>query len=291
MDKIQNNALLVKVTCTKWNNTVTDKRISDEVTVDKNADDGFIRVSKRLAKVAVVKELNKLIGQVGNSIIRKWCVPWEDGVHLITVDNLDNFERDLRAKADKLDELKIELRREWPDIVRDDQLRLGSAFNALDYPEVEAIVGKYSINYLLRQLPSGDDIRVNLPNERVKAIRAEVERDVNDRIEAGMKSVHERVSKVLNSFIDGLDRHGTKGDGQQRASKFSDSTVTAIEELAETLPNINLTGDPALTAVSNDLILRLRDLDPQKLRDDPTERKNAADTARDIAAKLTGFFD
>ena len=61
MDKIQNNALLVKVTCTKWNNTVTDKRISDEVTVDKNADDGFIRVSKRLAKVAVVKELNKVI--------------------------------------------------------------------------------------------------------------------------------------------------------------------------------------------------------------------------------------
>jgi hypothetical protein len=61
--------------------------------------------------------------------------------------------------------------------------------------------------------------------------------------------------------------------------------------LAETLPNINLTGDPALTAVSNDLILRLRDLDPQKLRDDPAERKNAADTARDIASKLTGFFD
>ena len=30
MDKIQNNALLVKVTCTKWNNTVTDKRISDD---------------------------------------------------------------------------------------------------------------------------------------------------------------------------------------------------------------------------------------------------------------------
>ena len=89
MDKIQNNAMLVQVRCTKWNNTVTDKLITHEVTCDKVADDGHIRVSKRLAKVGVVKELNRLIGQVGNSIIRKWCVPWDDGVHLVTIDNLD----------------------------------------------------------------------------------------------------------------------------------------------------------------------------------------------------------
>ena len=82
-----------------------------------------------------------------------------------------------------------------------------------------------------------------------------------------------------------------KAQGQQRASKFSDTTVTAIEELAETLPHINLTNDPALTEVANDLLSRMRDLDPQKLRDDPAERKNAAETARDIASKLHGLFD
>ena len=155
MDKIQNNAMLVQVRCTKWNNTVTDKVITHEVTCDKFADDGHIRVSKRLAKVGVVKELNRLIGQVGNSIIRKWCVPWDDGVHLVTIDNLDKFEAALRAKCDKLDELKVELRNEWPKIVADDKIKLGKAFNELDYPTVDQIVDRYSIVYRLKPMPSG----------------------------------------------------------------------------------------------------------------------------------------
>ena len=290
MDKIQNNAMLVQVRCTKWNNTVTDKAITNEVTCDKWADDGHIRVSKRLAKVGVVKELNRLIGQVGNSIIRKWCVPWDDGVHLVTIDNLDKFEAALRAKCDKLDELKIELRNEWPKIVADDKIKLGKAFNELDYPSIDQIVDRYSIVYRLKPMPSGDDIRVNLPASRIDAIRKQVEADVTERVEAGTKAIHDRVANVLNTFIDGMERHGTKADGAKRSSKFADSIVDSIDELAEALPGLNVTGDPALTAIANDLFVRLRDLDPKDLREDAAHRKQAADTAKDIVGKLNGFF-
>ena len=290
MDKIQNNAMLVQVRCTKWNNTVTDKLITHEVTCDKVADDGHIRVSKRLAKVGVVKELNRLIGQVGNSIIRKWCVPWDDGVHLVTIDNLDKFEAALRAKCDKLDELKVELRNEWPKIVADDKIKLGKAFNELDYPSIDQIVDRYSIVYRLKPMPSGDDIRVNLPASRIDAIRKQVEADVTERVEAGTKAIHDRVANVLNTFIDGMERHGTKAEGAKRASKFADSIVDSIDELAEALPGLNVTGDPALTAIANDLFVRLRDLDPKDLREDAAHRKQAADTAKDIVGKLNGFF-
>ena len=290
MDKIQNNAMLVQVRCTKWNNTVTDKLITHEVTCDKFADDGHIRVSKRLAKVSVVKELNRLIGQVGNSIIRKWCVPWDDGVHLITIDNLDKFEAALRDKCDKLEELKVELRSEWPKIVAGDKVKLGKAFNELDYPSVDQIVDRYSITYRLKPMPSGDDIRVNLPASRIDAIRKQVEADVTERVEAGTKAIHDRVANVLNTFIDGMERHGTKAEGAKRASKFADSIVDSIDELAEALPGLNVTGDPALTAIANDLFIRLRDLDPKDLREDAAHRKQAADTAKDIVGKLNGFF-
>ena len=291
MDKIQNNAMLVKVRCTKWCNTITDRGITDQVTVDKAAADGYLRVTKRLAKQAVVKELNKTIGQVGNTVLKLWTVPWDDGVHLITVDNLDRFEAALRKKADRLEELKAELQDTWPDVIEADKVRLGDAFDPDDYPSVTEIVNRYSISYELRPLPSGDDIRVNLPQQRVNAIRQQVEQDVAAKVEAGAKVVSERVADVLTTFIEGMERHGTKADGAKRASKFADSTVEAIERLAEALPGLNLTGDPALTAVSNDLFLKLRDLDPQVLREDDGKRQQAADTAKEIVSKLSGFFD
>ena len=291
MDKIQNNAMLVKVRCTKWCNTITDRGITDQVTVDKAAADGYLRVTKRLAKQAVVRELNKLIGQVGNTVLKLWTVPWDDGVHLITVDNLDRFEAALRKKADRLEELKSELQDTWPDVIEADKVRLGDAFDPDDYPSVTEIVNRYSISYELRPLPSGDDIRVNLPQQRVNAIRQQVEQDVAAKVEAGAKVVSERVADVLTTFIEGMERHGTKADGAKRASKFADSTVEAIERLAEALPGLNLTGDPALTAVSNDLFLKLRDLDPQVLREDDGKRQQAADTAKEIVSKLSGFFD
>ena len=291
MDMIQNNAMLVKVRCTKWCNTITDRGITDQVTVDKAAADGYLRVTKRLAKQAVVKELNKTIGQVGNTVLKLWTVPWDDGVHLITVDNLDRFEAALRKKADRLEELKSELQDTWPDVIEADKVRLGDAFDPDDYPSVTEIVNRYSISYELRPLPSGDDIRVNLPQQRVNAIRQQVEQDVAAKVEAGAKVVSERVADVLTTFIEGMERHGTKADGAKRASKFADSTVEAIERLAEALPGLNLTGDPALTAVSNDLFLKLRDLDPQVLREDDGKRQQAADTAKEIVSKLSGFFD
>ena len=291
MDKIQTNAMLVRVKCTKWNNSITDREITDQVTVDKAAADGYLRVTKRLAKQAVVKELNKLIGQVGNTVLKLWTVPWDDGVHLISVDNLDRFEAALRKKADRLEELKVELQDTWPAVIEADKVRLGDAFDPDDYPSVNEIVNRYSITYELRPLPSGDDIRVNLPQQRVNAIRQQVERDVSAKVEAGAKVVSERVADVLTTFIEGMERHGTKADGAKRASKFADSTVEAIERLAEALPGLNLTGDPALTAVSNDLFLKLRDLDPQVLREDDGKRQQAADTAKEIVNKLSGFFD
>ena len=291
MDKIQTNAMLVRVRCTKWNNSITDREITDQVTFDKAAADGYLRVTKRLAKQAVVKHLNKVIGQVGNTVLRLWTVPWDDGVHLITVDNLDRFEAALRKKSDLLEELKSELKDTWPDVIEADKVRLGDAFDPDDYPSVNEIVNRYSITYELRPLPSGDDIRVNLPQQRVNAIRQQVEQDVAAKVEAGAKVVSERVADVLNTFVEGMERHGTKADGAKRASKFADSTVEAIERLAEALPGLNLTGDPALTAVSNDLFLKLRDLDPQVLREDAGERQQAADTAKEIVSKLSGFFD
>ena len=150
MDKLQNNALIVKVECTKWSNTIEDRDLSVEIVSDKNAEARSLRVMKPLAKGASdqgTQQAHRSELAIRSSV--RWCVPWDTGKHLVVVDNLKKFEADLKAKNDRLEELKIELRNEWLNIVRDDQLKLGDAFKPSDYPNVEDIVDKYSIKYSL----------------------------------------------------------------------------------------------------------------------------------------------
>ena len=291
MSKIQENALLVKVQIKKWSNTKRDADLSDELARSKAAKSELLRVNKTLIDSPQVSALSKIGGQITNNILRRLCVPWDDGVHLLNVDLIDKFEEELRKKRDFWDELVRELGHEYENQVNRARIALGDAFNETDYPSRDEVMARYSITIEYRPLPSGNDIRVNLPQSKIDQLKSDVESQVTSRIEQAVETVHERVVDTLQSLIEGLERHGQKGDDAKRASKFSDNTVNKIAELADILPALNITGDPKLTSASNDLLTKLRDLDADALRTDETKRQSTADTAKNIVANLTGFYD
>ena len=174
MDKVQNNALLVRVKCTRWQHSFEDKGLASELTNSKGASDGVLKVRKTIAQQPVVRALDKLIGQVGNQIVRKMTLRWDEGEHLLTVENIDRFEDAIRDKNDKLEANKAELRVEWPTIIAVDKNLLGSTFDADLYPTADEVCDSYSITYSLKPLPSSDDIRVSLPDEKIKLIKKSV---------------------------------------------------------------------------------------------------------------------
>ena len=82
--KIQEQALLARVSIKKWSNAKTDRDLTNEVSANNNVDAGLIRVRKTLLSAPVVKALSKLAGQVRNNIVGKLTVPWdEDGTRLL----------------------------------------------------------------------------------------------------------------------------------------------------------------------------------------------------------------
>lgn len=291
MSKIQENAILVKVQIKKWSNTKRDANLSDELATAKAAKSELLRVNKTLIDSPQVKALSKIGGQITNNILRRLCVPWDDGVHLLKVELIDKFEEELRKKRDYWDELVRELGDEYESQVRRARIALGDAFDESDYPSRDDVMSRYSITVEYRPLPEGNDIRVNLPQHKLEQLRSDVESQVTSRVEQAMETVHERVVDTLQSLIEGLERHGQKGADAKRASKFSDNTVNKISELADILPALNITGDPKLTSASNDLLTKLRDLDADELRSDEAKRQSTAETAKSIVSNLTGFYD
>tara|TARA_R110000751_G_scaffold73165_2_gene148095 strand:- start:3784 stop:4665 length:882 start_codon:yes stop_codon:yes gene_type:complete len=289
--KIQNQAVLVAVKITKWSNAKTDKSITEEVTSSKNADSDMIRVRKNLIKSAVVKAMSQIAGRIRNNLIGKLCVPWAAGEYLLNVDLLDQFEREWEKHEDRWNANLKELGNEYDNAVSKARTILGDAFDESDYPSRDEILAKYSLSKKIRNLPSGDDLRVSLPQAKLDRMKADIENDVTSSLEGAMQSVHERVAETLAHLIEKLTDFGVDAKTGKATGVFRDSTVTNLTDLASILPSLNLTGDPKLTEASNSLLTQLRDLDPEKIRNSESHRKDVVSKARDVADKLSGFFD
>ena len=290
--KIQEQALLARVSIKKWSNAKTDAELTVEVSASNNVDPGLLRVRKTLLSVPVVNALSKLAGQIRNNIVGKLTVPWdEDGTRLLPVGVIDRFEKELAEAQDRWEELKKELGNDYDDAVKESKSALGDAFKESDYPQREDILDRYSINVEYSPLPTGGDLRVSLPQKKLDKLRREVEARVKSNIEKGTKQVHERVVKTLTHLIEKLEKFGIDKNSGKVVGAFRDSTVENLNELAEVLSVLNITGDPALTAASNDLLAQLRDLNPKKLRSNPTHRKDVAKKAQKIVDNLSGYYD
>ena len=290
--KIQEQSLLARVSIKKWSNAKTDKNLTDEVAESKNANPDLIRVRKTLINAPVVKELTKLAGRVRNNIVGKLTIPWnEDGTRLLPVELIDRFEKELSDAKDRWGELTEELGDTYDTYIERAEHDLGDAFDATDYPSREDILSRYSIDVDYTPLPTGGDLRVSLPQDKLDKLREDVERQVQSKVEDAMETVHKRVVDTLNHLVDKLRAFGVDAKTGKAIGVFRDSTVENLNDLVEILAVLNVTGDPRLTAASNDLLTQLRDLDPEALRQSEGHRKDVAEKAQSIVDDLTGFYD
>lgn len=294
--QVTTSVLIVRTQLGKWSNS---KPLAGELRVKiakaLDADPDYISTHKRLLHSPVIKELNRLHGQFTNQIIRKKTLPFRVGEHLIRNVILDEFEAAWDAKRDSMLERLPQLRQEYSDYIERDRLLLGDAFNICDYPLVDEVVGAYRADYEYDYLPMTNEnisAMLDLPKAKIAKIEAATEKRVTGQIDNAMKVVHDRVLVALGDLISGLERHGLKADGAQRASKFSANNIDKIREITEILPALNLTGDPALTQAANDLAEKLGDIGTaEELREDDGKRMATAEKAKSIVSKLAGFYD
>ena len=289
--KVQNQAVLVAVAITKWSNAKTDKEITEEVSASKGSQEGMLRVRKSLIKSPSVKALSRIAGQIRNNVLNELSIPWATGVRLLPIELLDQFDREFERLEDYWNQSLKELGSEYDNSVKQAAKILGSAFKESDYPSREEILAKYSLSKKIMPLPDADDLRVALPQAKLDRMKSDIESNITSSLEDAMQKVHERVAETLAHLIKKLTDFGVDAKTGKATGVFRDSTVTNLTDLASILPSLNLTGDPALNEVSNELLTQLRDLDPEKIRNSESHRKDVVSKARDVADKLSGFFD
>ena len=97
-----------------------------------------------------------------------------------------------------------------------------------------------------------------------------------------------RALEALKIAVDRLNDYTRKEDNDEKRAYY-ESWVNNAKEMAALLPQLNLTNDPAITAIAEEIKQAM----PESAlfyKDNISQRKDAARKVNDIAAKLSSLF-
>ena len=278
---ITDKALIVRLAVSQWTSRVFDKKLTDETAAANAIESGRVRAMKAL----VAKEAISKITAAASAIrlyTYKMSLPWDDGGgRLLPADLVLTYRKEYREMKDRFDSAVAEFIDGYPAYVDDARRALNGAFNERQYPTVERLKSKYKVTVVMEPLPLSSDFRVDINSAELSAIKKELETASKEREANLVNDLYERLYKVVKHAAD------TLSDPEKT---FRDSLVENIIELTNFLPALNVTGNKHFEALRKGIVKELASAEPDTLRKDPETRKNVAESADALMAKMASYL-
>ena len=171
---------------------------------------------------------------------------------------------------------------QYEDKITEARQELGSLFREEDYPDVEIIRSKFSFEVAVNPLVNSSDWRVSLGSEAEEKVKSRIEEQLMSSYNEAAKEPWERLKKVLDAMVERLS---------DPESRFAGTLVTNIFDLCEVLPGLNIGNDPHLIQMVEEVKKKVANVSPKDLRDDPEFRKETAEAAKELAAKVDEYSE
>lgn len=278
---IANNTMVVNLQISVWSGYKLDKGMTQKVTSDAHAAADAARVNKHLVPKESLKEIVTAQGALRTHFYTN-TLPWGDnGDRLLPRLSFMEFMQEHGKLNEEFNNAVENFLNEKYLRARDQaEFRMGEMFHSEDYPEPEQLRRRFAVNLDIHGVPTGHDFRVDMDDATVDMLRKQIEEKNQERVTSAMQDVWSRLAEVLGHFASKMADD----------SVFRDSTVKNLEELVDMLPALNVTGDPKLEQVRQDIADSLIGYTPKELRKDTAARKAAADESKRIIDQMAGFM-
>ena len=278
---IANNTMVVNLQISMWSGYKLDKGMSQRVTSEANAAADAARVNKHIVPKEALKEIITAAGSLRTHFYAR-TLPWGDnGDRLLPrlaytdfVQEHGRLEQEFHNAVDNFIKEKYLAARDQAEF------RMGEMFRAEDYPEADQLRRRFAVTLDVHGVPTGRDFRVDMDKQTTDMLRQQIEEKNAERVGTAMRDVWERLSTVLTHFANKMGEDAV----------FRDSTVKNLEELVEMLPALNVTEDPELEKIRQDITDTLIGYKPKDLRKDTAVRQAAAKESRRIADQMASFM-
>jgi hypothetical protein len=281
MTTLSERALLVSLNVSQWNGRKLDKTETADVVRRHNAVKNAARVNKDLLPNATsLQAIHKKTGDI-RTFVYKRSAPWAEGMQIMQSSGYLDFMQEFRRLKSEWDHLVDVFVGEYPKLQSQAQFSLGSLYDPVDYPHVDDLKAKFSLDVRFMPVPNAADWRVDLGDEAISDLRSSVEAQVKAGQEAAMRAVFERIYDVARKAHERLS---------DPKAIFRDSLVENAVELCELLPSLNITGDKRVDGLRKVLAASLGKHNPGTLRKDPKVRKDTADAMKKVMDKMSTFY-
>ena len=285
--KLSERAMLSSLHIGSWTGKAIDREITEEVGESHNADpkDSGTYNKQLISRKALRDVLSKV--SVVRQTHRMLSLPWDDDARILAAGNFTHYTAQMRIGRLSVEGAAKKLAENFPEWVKEAATRLGSMYNAGDYPTADEVRKRFIVDVELKPVPEAGDFRTKLSEATVKAVTKDIERRSNERVKRAMNDVFERVIDVTSKMGEKLRNYEGK-TGQE--GTFRDSLVTNVIELANLMPALNIVGDQRLDDLSKQLLAECGANSPELLRSDSKLRKQTAMAAEKLAKKAKMFL-
>ena len=286
MSTIRTQLLVVNAGWSCWEARRQDKKATKEVAVAHGTDTGVGRYHKDLLPGAAEHEAILKLRNAWRVWHYENTLPWgDDAGRVLRSAEFFKYGEGFRAYRAQWDTALEDFFVAYPTLVAQAELRLNTLFDANDYPPVSEIKRRFAIRMTTYPLPNTADFRIieGITPEDAARMEAEAVAGIQERLNDALKDLWERMFKTVSAMRDRL----AVPIGQPGA-KFHDTLTGNITDLLELMPRLNLTNDPAITAMANQM-RALVALPPETLRISPEARTATQQKAADLIKRMAQY--
>jgi len=277
----KDSVLLAKLTIGRWTGRKYDKSISYKVNDEYSSNSDASRVNKMLVPKHVFKPINTAYNALYHTH-NLLTLPWgDDDSRILPSIMYLRYTQQLRVCKEAYTEAADAFTSRYPQLIIDAKSWLGAMYDINDYPVTKTIRDKFYVDLYVHQLPQAKDFRVDLADDEVKRIKSNMEDRTKAATQEAMGTLWERVYNVVKRFSDTLG---------QVDKRFHYTMISQALELTSILPALNISNDPNLTKIQKAIEKTLTNVDTKGLREDKSYRKNTAEAADEILAKIQSYM-
>lgn len=279
-------SMLVEFNASVWTARKLDKKTTDEVVTSKNAAaKDAARVNKHLlAGRNELDVINTYVGSVRTYVYEN-TMPWSDsGIRLLPTASFLTFSQRMADSEQTFFSYVEDFIRVYPSLITAQAMALGDMFKRDDYPDVSEIERKFAFRLNFMPVPRAGDFRVDVGNDAQKELQEKLAKLADERVEAAMADVRERLKTHLMRMQDRLGYDNVDGDRKTR--KFHDSLVTGALELCDMVKHLNIINDTTLDQARVGLVQALQGVDAKELRTNEAVRDDVRKNVDELLNKF-----
>ena len=283
--QLSDKALLVQLNVSQWTARKLDKRVTKEVADTHGANRAAGNYHKRLLPVNNSLETVHTKTSLMRADFYKQTLPWGlEGTHMLPSKNYLAFMSEFRKHKAEWDILVGRFLWDYEQLLRqagsNAQSFLGGLYDPNDYPPVEVVKQKFKVDMVVLPVPT-NDFRVQISDSELAGIHADVQRRVQESVRGAMDEAWNRLYKQVSTMAQRL------GNPE---GKLYDSLIDNARELCTILTRLNVTDDPDLEAMRQEVEAKLTPHDKDVIKADPKLRQSLADEAAEIMKRMGAFM-